>query len=293
MMRYFLLFVPKFSDKNPPLVRHFLHPTTTIFPCWSRKFFSTFVHPQKTRIHRLFCDLCLEMHLNRSVLYALLFSSAIVYTTCSGSPLPNPTHISSDTRSPLPGGPEASASVASLCLELYSGDPSLRQFSESSTLMFNYMKAAANDFASTKLPEVDLVAHPNSIDYEIKQLDGPDFLPNRVSTYTDTDTVVLWYMVKITPGEKHQENSHKICGDGCAGTLGIVRNPKDPLDHSESIMMIDEFHSQSDETVALHRIGPDYNRRFFNPSRNDRNAVGVKVVNYSSSSRGRMGRGRG
>ncbi|KAJ3777342.1 hypothetical protein FB446DRAFT_717755 [Lentinula raphanica] len=233
------------------------------------------------------------MHSNRSVLYALLFSSAIVYTTCSGSPLPNPTLDSSDTRSPLPGGPEASASVASLCLELYPGDPSLMHFSVSSTLMFNYMIAAANDFASTKLPEVDLVAHPNSIDYEIKQLDGPDFLPNRVSTYTDTDTVVLWYMVKITPGEKHQENSHKICGDGCAGTLGIVRNPKDPLDHSESIMIIDEFHSQSDETVALHRIGPDYNRRFFNPSRNDRNAVGVKVVNYSSSSRGRMGRGRG
>ncbi|KAJ3777341.1 hypothetical protein FB446DRAFT_717754 [Lentinula raphanica] len=153
-------------------------------------------------------------------------------------------------------------------------------------LIYSYAKAALNDFASTRLPEVDLVANPNSIHYEIKNEELIP-LPNEMVHDSEIDPLPfhishnrhglygLWYLLIIRPGEMHKERSFAICNDECTGTLVIVHNPREPWNRSLSMMTID-WQFSNNTTENLHRIGPDYNRRFFNPNPDDPDAVGVE-----------------
>ncbi|KAJ3719320.1 hypothetical protein C8R42DRAFT_116219 [Lentinula raphanica] len=160
------------------------------------------------------------MHMNRSVLYALLFSSAIVYTTCGGSPLP--THKSSDTGSPLPDGSEESEAsesvdsvpVASLRLKTVLGSSQIQPMQGITPLIYSYLKAGLNSYASTKLPGVNL-AHPNSIHYEVL-LDGETDLPPNEINNEEIDPLPshfmeygrgvyeLHYPFRFMPGEQYK-----------------------------------------------------------------------------------------
>ncbi|KAJ3719321.1 hypothetical protein C8R42DRAFT_673438 [Lentinula raphanica] len=288
------------------------------------------------------------MHLNRSVFYALLFSSGILHTTCSGSPLPIPEidversssgtrtpssgvrslqdpgsppsphrpsldtgsplssqqHPSSDTGSPssqhspetgsslpirnrpssntgspLPGRPEepeASAPLASLKLKIIEG-PKGRQPSSifRPALIYNFLKAGLDHYASPKLPKVS--SHPDSIHYEIdEKIDPiPQYTITRPDGYSEE-----WYLFHFESGEQKKEQSEKICEDDSSGTLVLVHDPRNPMDHRQSTMVIQELHT--DHVVELLNIGPDNDLQFYNPSPKDPNAVGVHAWTVAS-----------
>ncbi|KAJ3828662.1 hypothetical protein F5878DRAFT_628033 [Lentinula raphanica] len=239
------------------------------------------------------------MHMNRSVLYALLFSSAIVYTTCGGSPLP--THKSSDTGSPLPDGSEESEAsesvdsvpVASLRLKTVLGSSQLQPMQGITPLIYSYLKAGLNSYASTKLPGVNL-AHPNSIHYEVL-LDGETDLPPNEINNEEIDPLPshfmeygrgvyeLHYPFRFMPGEKYKERSHAICADTCSGSLRLTLNSSEPLDRSQTHFEIYTVHKNQRQDT-LFGIGPRFmfirHLVFFNPNPNEPAAVGVTEIIY-------------
>ncbi|KAJ3777339.1 hypothetical protein FB446DRAFT_717746 [Lentinula raphanica] len=290
------------------------------------------------------------MHLNRSVFYALLFSSGILHTTCSGSPLPIPEidversssgtrtpssgvrslqdpgsppsphrpsldtgsplssqqHPSSDTGSPssqhspetgsslpirnrpssntgspLPGRPEepeASAPLASLKLKIMEG-PKGRQPSSifRPALFYNFLKAGLDHYASPKLPKV--ASHPDSIHYEIDEKITP--IPQDTITRPDGYSEE-WYLFHFESGEQKKEQSENICEDDSLGRLVLVHNPRNPMDHRQSMMVIQDLHT--DHVVELLNIGPDEDLQFYNPDPKDPNAVGVHASQIRPSS---------
>ncbi|KAJ3964232.1 hypothetical protein EV361DRAFT_942575 [Lentinula raphanica] len=288
------------------------------------------------------------MHLNRSILYALLFSSGILHTTCSGSPLPIPqtgvAHSSSGTRSqnrassntesswpnqrgtssgtrshlptqdrpssgtdshlsvqnrpspdtrsplsvqnhlssdpgsllsvqiphspessshvlvhnppstnigsPLPGRSEEPEPLASLKLKIMEG-PKGRQPSSifRPALFYNFLKAGLDHYASPKLPKV--ASHPDSIHYEIDEKITP--FPQDTITRPDGYSEE-WYLFHFESGEQKKEQSENICEDDSLGRLVLVHNPRNPMDHRQSMMVIQDLHT--DHVVELLNIGP-------------------------------------